>query len=376
MTPELHRQFKNFSPYGMIQELKYMFEKQARVERFDLIQTFYDCKQEERKSVSSYVLKMKGYVEQLKLLNYNIHNMRKVIGELHALLIKYEKGLPKKAATPQVLAIQENLTKDGAYHHCKEVGYWKRNYLVYLAELMKKKKKQVGTARSSGVVELEEIQDEDTSPSKKTSKIPTEVEGFKPPQEDEAPVRRSRSNKWIDAMNAEMQSMKDNQIRRLVDLPPNAKGYTKTYEVDNEETFSLVADIRAIRILIAVAAFYDYELWKINVKTVFLNGYLDEDIYMVQPEGFVDPNHPRKNPGEPHWTAVKTILKYLRNPKDMFMVYDGNSEVELRVTCYCDAGFETDRHDIKSQTGYVFVLNKGAVDWKSSKQSTTTMSAT
>ncbi|GJR66385.1 putative reverse transcriptase domain-containing protein [Tanacetum coccineum] len=46
------------------------------------------------------------------------------------------------------------------------------------------------------------------------------------------------------------------------------------------------------------------------------------------------------------------------------------------LECYCDAGFETDRDDTKSQTGYVFVLNGGAVDWKSSKQSTTAMSAT
>ncbi|GKA03526.1 hypothetical protein Tco_0676307 [Tanacetum coccineum] len=45
MTPELHRQFKNYSPYDMLQELKSMFEKQARVERFDLIQTFHACKQ-------------------------------------------------------------------------------------------------------------------------------------------------------------------------------------------------------------------------------------------------------------------------------------------------------------------------------------------
>ncbi|GKE56331.1 hypothetical protein Tco_1495516 [Tanacetum coccineum] len=50
--------------------------------------------------------------------------------------------------------------------------------------------------------------------------------------------------------------------------------------------------------------------------------------------------------------------------------------VKLRVDCYCDAGFKTDRDDTKSQTGYVFVLNGGAVDWKSSKQSTTAMSAT
>ncbi|GJR53603.1 retrotransposon protein, putative, ty1-copia subclass [Tanacetum coccineum] len=75
-------------------------------------------------------------------------------------------------------------------------------------------------------------------------------------------------------------------------------------------------------------------------------------------------------------TAVKNILKYLRNTKDMFLVYGGNPEAELRVDCYCDAGFETDRDDTKSQTGYVFILNGGAVDWKSSKQSTTAMSAT
>ncbi|GJZ19626.1 retrotransposon protein, putative, ty1-copia subclass [Tanacetum coccineum] len=304
-----------------------------------------------------------------------------------------------------------------------------------------------------------------------------------------------------------------------------AKGYTQLYGVDYEETFSPVADIRAIRILISIAAYYDYEIWQMDVKTAFLNGYLDEDIYMVQPEGFVDPNHPRKvcklqrsiyglkqasrswnkrfneeikrfgfaqnldescvyqkasgsnvtflilyvddiiimgnhipslqsvkdylgkcfamkdlgeaafilgikiyrdrskrlirlsqnaymdkilkrykmdnskrghipmqerldlnksqgaqtpkeNPGEPHWTAVKNILKYLRNTKDMFLVYGGNPSTEFRVECYCDAGFETDIDDTKSQIGYVFVLNGGAVDWKSSKQSTTAMSAT
>nr|GEZ72176.1 zinc finger, CCHC-type [Tanacetum cinerariifolium] len=62
MTPELHRQFKNYSPYDMLQELKSMFEKQAGVERFDLIQTFHACKQEEGKPVDAYVLKMKLWI--------------------------------------------------------------------------------------------------------------------------------------------------------------------------------------------------------------------------------------------------------------------------------------------------------------------------
>ncbi|GJX74795.1 retrotransposon protein, putative, ty1-copia subclass [Tanacetum coccineum] len=208
-------------------------------------------------------------------------------------------------------------------------------------------------------MDLEEIQDEDTSPSEITSKIPMEVEGFEPPQEEVI---------LIDAMNEEIQSMIDNMVWVLVDLPPGSKGLYSTLWVDYEEMFSPVADIRAIRILISIAAFYDYEIWQMDVKTAFLNGYLDEDIYMVQPEGFVDPNHPRKNPGELHWTAMKNILKYLRNTKDMFLVYGGNLEAELRVDCYCDAGIETDRDNTKSQTGYVFILNGGVVDWKSSKQ--------
>ncbi|GKG07464.1 hypothetical protein Tco_0330433 [Tanacetum coccineum] len=73
-------------------------------------------------------------------------------------------------------------------------------------------------------------------------------------------------------------------------------------------------------------------------------------------------SHFQQNPGERHWTAVKNILKYLRNTKDMFLVYGGNSEAELRVDCYCNAGFEIDRDDIKSQTGYDFILNGGTVD--------------
>nr|GEX09588.1 hypothetical protein [Tanacetum cinerariifolium] len=84
----------------------------------------------------------------------------------------------------------------------------------------------------------------------------------------------------------------------------------------------------------------------------------------------------KQNSGEAHWTAVKNILKYLRNTKDTFLVYGGDPEAELRVNCYCDAGFEIDRDDTKSQTGYVFVLNGGVVVWKSSKQSTNAQYAT
>nr|GEU30775.1 hypothetical protein [Tanacetum cinerariifolium] len=484
----------------------------------------------EGKPVSAYVLKIKAYVEQLERLgyvlphdlsvglflngltsdfagfvrNYNMHKIGKTIGEIHALLIEYEKCLPNKAEIPQVMMIKsgkilkankkslkakdkgkangkrkdkqvfipkpknpkptakEHPAKDDTCHHYKEMCQWKRNCPVYLAKLLKKYK-QVGTASSSGkmtrksfphrperatdlleiiytdvcdplrhvsrqgvyvlkacgivqhltypytpqhngdyalesatrilnmvstkkvdktpyelwygkvpnlcylkvwgcealvkqdtpdklqqrsvkyaeffkkslitqevsgrAIGLEEIQDEDTSPFEIASEIPMEVEGFKPPQEEVIPIRRSErthrasnrlclnieaeerslgdlneptsyksamlkleSNKWLDAMNAKMQSMINNNVWVLVDLPPKCKtvgtkGCTQLYEVDYKKTFSPFADFRAIRIIISIATFYDYEIWKMDVKTAFLNGYLDEDIYMVQPEG-------------------------------------------------------------------------------------------
>nr|GEY01951.1 putative retrotransposon protein [Tanacetum cinerariifolium] len=183
-------------------------------------------------------------------------------------------------------------------------------------------------------------------------------------------------------------------------------GFTQTYGVDYEETFSPVADIRAIRILIAIAAYYDYEIWQMDVKTAFFNRHLFEEVYMEQPQGFVNPKYPnhrmqnipyasavgsimyavrctrpdvafvqnmtsrfQQNPGEEHLTVVKIILKYLHNTKDMFLVYGGNMERELRVSCYTDAGYLTNADNLKSQTRYVFILNGGAVDWKSTKQS-------
>ncbi|GKF18060.1 hypothetical protein Tco_0062978, partial [Tanacetum coccineum] len=84
MTSELHRQFELYYPYDMIQELRSMFEKQAGVEKFDLIRTFHACKQDKGKP----------------------HNMGKTVGELHAMLIEYEKSLLKKAETPQVMMIK------------------------------------------------------------------------------------------------------------------------------------------------------------------------------------------------------------------------------------------------------------------------------
>nr|GFB24770.1 hypothetical protein [Tanacetum cinerariifolium] len=69
------------------------------------------------------------------------------------------------------------------------------------------------------------------------------------------------------------------------------------HEEDDQEIIEPQSDInpihiRAIRIIIAIAAYYDYEIWQMDVKTAFLNGHLSEEVYMEQPEGFVNPKYP------------------------------------------------------------------------------------
>ena len=398
------------------------------------------------------------------------------------------------------------------------------------------------------------------------------------------------SEKWLEAMESEMKSMYDNQVWNLEDLPEGrkavenkwifkkktdadgnvtvykarlvAKGFRQIQGVDYDETFSPVAMLKSIRILLAIAAYFDYEIWQMDVKTAFLNGNIEEELYMVQPEGFVDPKDAGKvcklqrsiyglkqasrswnlrfdevikefgfiqnneeaciykkmsgsnsvaflvlyvddilligndvkllesvkdylnskfsmkdlgeaayvlgikiyrdrsrrllalsqstyidkvlkrfkmegskkgslpivkgitlsathcpatakdkeqmeripyasaigsimyamlstrpdvalalsltsrfqsNPGMLHWTAVKNILKYLRSTKDMFLVY-GGCEEGLSVNGYVDASFHTDPDDAKSQTGYVFLVNGGAVSWRSGKQTSVAQS--
>nr|GEZ34368.1 hypothetical protein [Tanacetum cinerariifolium] len=183
------------------------------------------------------------------------------------------------------------------------------------------------TQEASGSLEdLEIIQEEDTHPSIDTSLNHEEDDQkIDEPQSDIVPIHRStktrhapdrmclyidteehelgdlgepanykaalldpESEKWLNSMNEEMQSMKDNEVWVLVKLPPNGK----TVGIDYEETFFPVADIIAIRILIAIVAYYDYEIWKMDAKTAFLNGYLNEEVYMDQPEGFFSPKYP------------------------------------------------------------------------------------
>ena len=120
---------------------------------------------------------------------------------------------------------------------------------------------------------------------------------------------------WKEAMNDEIDSLISNKTWKLVDIPPScktigckwvlrkklkpdgtidkfkarlvAKGFKQKVDIEFFDTFSPVTRITSIRLLIAIATIYDLKIYQIDVKTVFLNGDLDEEIYMDQPEEFV-----------------------------------------------------------------------------------------
>nr|GFA62018.1 hypothetical protein [Tanacetum cinerariifolium] len=87
-------------------------------------------------------------------------------------------------------------------------------------------------------------------------------------------------------------------------------------------TFSLIADIKAIRILLAIAAFYEYEIWKMDVKADFLNSHLSEDAYMVQLERFMDPKHPKK---------VCTHQRFIYGLKQASKSYNKRFDEEIKI---------------------------------------------
>ena len=68
------------------------------------------------------------------------------------------------------------------------------------------------------------------------------------------------------------------------------KRYKQNEGIDYEETYSPVAMLKFIRILLSINAHYNYEIWQMDVKTTSLNGNLEEEIYMMQPKGFIAKN--------------------------------------------------------------------------------------
>ncbi|GJR44805.1 retrovirus-related pol polyprotein from transposon TNT 1-94 [Tanacetum coccineum] len=95
--------------------------------------------------------------------------------------------------------------------------------------------------------------------------------------------------KWLwKNKNDEDQTVIRNKARLV------AKGYAQEEGIDFKESFALVARLEAVRIFVAYAANKSFPIYQMEVKTAFLNSPLKEEVYVAQPDGFVDPDHPDK----------------------------------------------------------------------------------
>ncbi|GJS82937.1 putative ribonuclease H-like domain-containing protein [Tanacetum coccineum] len=133
-------------------------------------------------------------------------------------------------------------------------------------------------------------------------------------------VQSLKDPNWIEAMQEELLQFKLQEVWTLVELPNGkraiwtkwvfrnkkdergivsknkarlvAQGYTQEEEIDSDEVFAPVARIEAIRLFLAYASFKDFVVYQMDVKSDFLYGKIEEEVYVCQPPGFEDPDFP------------------------------------------------------------------------------------
>ncbi|GKA22708.1 hypothetical protein Tco_0708670 [Tanacetum coccineum] len=220
MDLEIQRNLAHLSANDMLIELKALYSKQAEQELLQTVREFHTCKQEEGQSLCE---------------NYNMHSMGKTVNELHAMLKLHEETLPKKFAPPALHAIRAGKGLRGS----KKLN--PRALSLYMGNGQRAAVEAIGNYHlASGSLEnLEIIQEEDTNPSLDTSlnheeddqeidEPQIDVEENELGDHDEranykAALLDPESEKWLASMHVSMQSMKDNDVWELIELPPNAK---------------------------------------------------------------------------------------------------------------------------------------------------------
>ncbi|GJR39024.1 putative ribonuclease H-like domain-containing protein [Tanacetum coccineum] len=141
-------------------------------------------------------------------------------------------------------------------------------------------------------------------------------------EEPKKVIQALKDPSWIEAMQEELLQFKLQQVWTLVDLPYGkraigkkwvyrnkkdkrgivirnkarlvAQSHTQEEGIDYNEVFALVARIEAIRLFLAYASFKDFVVYQMDVKSAFLYGKIDEEVYVYQPPGFEDPDFPDK----------------------------------------------------------------------------------
>ncbi|TYK30409.1 gag-pol polyprotein [Cucumis melo var. makuwa] len=186
---------------------------------------------------------------------------------------------------------------------------------------------------------------------------------------------------WINAMQEELVQFKRNNVWTLV---PKPNGVMQG--VDFDEIFVPVTRLEAIRLLLGISCIHKFKLYQMDVKSTFLNGYLNEEVYVAQPKGgfpkalvdnFIDIMKSEfemsmSDPRTSHLTAIKRIIKYVHGTTDFGILYSYDTTSIL--VGYCDADWAGSADDRKSTSGGCFFLGNNLISWFSKKQNCVSLS--
>ncbi|GJV41552.1 copia protein [Tanacetum coccineum] len=180
-----------------------------------------------------------------------------------------------------------------------------------------------------------------------------------------------------------------------------AQGYNQQEGIDYDETYAPVARLESIRILLAYACALDFKLYQIDVKSAFLNGFINEEVYVAQPSGFIDfakPNYVyrlkkalyglkqapkacvclcarfQEDPKTSHLEAVKRIFRYIKGTTHLGLWYPKGSGIETIV--YADSDHAGDYVDRKSTSGVCTFMGCCLTSWFLKKQTALAISTT
>nr|GEX76706.1 retrovirus-related Pol polyprotein from transposon TNT 1-94 [Tanacetum cinerariifolium] len=163
---------------------------------------------------------------------------------------------------------------------------------------------------------------------------------------------------WIEALQEELNVFErlENKARLV------ARGYRQEEGIDFEESFAPVARLEAIRIFLAYAAHKNMVVYQMDVKTVFLNGNLREEVYA--------------RPTEKHIHAVKRIFRYLRGTVNRGLWYPKDSSVALTAFADADhAGCQDTRHSTSAAATWQLPIGQPPVTWQLRQHRSTTVNA-
>nr|GEU83445.1 retrovirus-related Pol polyprotein from transposon TNT 1-94 [Tanacetum cinerariifolium] len=190
-----------------------------------------------------------------------------------------------------------------------------------------------------------------------------------------------------------------------------ARGYRQEEGINFEETFAPVARLEAIRIFLAYATHKNMVVYQMNVKTAFLNGNLREEVYVSQPDGFVDPDNPnhvynlkkalyglkqaprtwyasrpdlqfaicmcaqyQARPIKNHLHVAKRIFRYLRGTVNRGLWYLKDSSIAL--TTFVDANHASCQDTSRITSGSLQFLGDKLISWSSKRQKSFAISST